>query len=474
MSFRESIGRRRFIEAGSTGALALGLSQVLAACAARDQGGLDETLASESSALRRGGYGPLVVAGPELMLPRGFRYVLFGHAGTRMSDGNVVPGAPDGMAAFPGGRGRVVLVRNHELSAVESRLASRKAYDPSGGGGVTVSVWDTHGERLLSSHQALRGTIENCNGGPTPRRTFLSCEETTEGFAEGFERPHGYVFEVPADTAREIDARPLTALGRFTHEAAVTDPTTGIVYMTEDNGEPGDGFYRFVPRRADRLHEGGQLEMLAISGAPGFDTSSGLHVGARFDTHWVRIDDADPSDAEERPSAVYEQGIAKGAANFMGLEGACIQGGHVYFTASEAGDAEQGQVWRYTPRGNRGTLTLVYESSDASILNQPDGLVVSPRGGVLLCEDGDGEDEDGGDNFMRGLTPHGEIFDFAKNITPLDLHAYDSEDFPEPGSIGASEFAGACFSPDGRWLFVNVQYPGVTVAITGPWERGWL
>ena len=42
------------------------------------------------------------------------------------------------------------------------------------------------------------------------------------------------------------------------------------------------------------------------------------------------------------------------------------------------------------------------------------------------------------------------------------------------GDFRDSEFAGACFSPDGRWLFVNVQRPGVTFAITGPWERGAL
>jgi secreted PhoX family phosphatase len=37
-----------------------------------------------------------------------------------------------------------------------------------------------------------------------------------------------------------------------------------------------------------------------------------------------------------------------------------------------------------------------------------------------------------------------------------------------------SEFAGACYSPDGQWLFANIQSPGITVAITGPWRRGAL
>jgi secreted PhoX family phosphatase len=32
-----------------------------------------------------------------------------------------------------------------------------------------------------------------------------------------------------------------------------------------------------------------------------------------------------------------------------------------------------------------------------------------------------------------------------------------------------SELAGICFSPDASMLFVNIQYPGMTIAITGPW-----
>ena len=34
-----------------------------------------------------------------------------------------------------------------------------------------------------------------------------------------------------------------------------------------------------------------------------------------------------------------------------------------------------------------------------------------------------------------------------------------------------TEFAGACFSPDGRTLFVNSQNPGITFAIWGPWAK---
>ncbi len=116
-------------------------------------------------------------------------------------------------------------------------------------------------------------------------------------------------------------------------------------------------------------------------------------------------------------------------------------------------------------------LVLLYESNSKSVLDQPDSLAVSPRGGVVVCEDGDGEDVNGGTNYIRCLTPAGKIETFARNDTPLDLHYW--EDTPD-GWVGRSEYSGATYSPDGRWLFVNIQYPGTTYAITGPWERGWL
>ena len=86
------------------------------------------------------------------------------------------------------------------------------------------------------------------------------------------------------------------------------------------------------------------------------------------------------------------------------------------------------------------------------MLDAPDNLTVSPRGGLVLCEDGDDE------QFVRGLD-RGQIFDFALNNI--------SENTDQ-------EFAGACYSPDGTVLFVNIQTPGVSFAIRGPFDRGAL
>ncbi|WP_432840813.1 alkaline phosphatase PhoX [Dactylosporangium sp. CA-092794] len=424
------------------------------------------------------GYGPLAPAGKELALPAGFTYRTFGAAGTRMSDGLVTPGCHDGQAVFDAGRGRVRLIRNHEIDldipgARQRALGPRNAYDRAAPAGCTSSLYDIGSGKLLESFLVLNGTLSNCSGAPTPWGSWLSCEETTDGVGAGFEQPHGYVFEVPADARSPVTPVPLKAMGRFEHETAPIDPRTGIVYMTEDNGDPGDGFYRFLPNRPGHLAAGGRLQMLAVTGDPQYDTATGQRVGEVLDTHWVDIDEPDPSDAEDNPGAVYSQGRAKGGCRFLGLEGSAWANGGVTFVASEAGDGENGQVWRYTPTGHdTGTLQLLFESPNPRTLNQPDTVAVAPDGTILLAEDGDGEDADGGDNWLRVLTPTGGIANLARVIAPLDLHYWDPEDFPRPGPTGASELAGAAFTADGRYLFINVQYPGVTCVITGPWQRG--
>jgi secreted PhoX family phosphatase len=84
---------------------------------------------------------------------------------------------------------------------------------------------------------------------------------------------------------------------------------------------------------------------------------------------------------------------------------------------------------------------------------------VSPRGGLVLCEDGT--------EYLHGLTVDGEIFRFAQNSVVLN-----GEKNGIVGDFSGSEFAGATYSPDGHWLFVNIQTPGITFAITGPWGKG--
>jgi secreted PhoX family phosphatase len=105
----------------------------------------------------------------------------------------------------------------------------------------------------------------------------------------------------------------------------------------------------------------------------------------------------------------------------------------------------------------------VFESPSAEVLNAPDNLCVSPRGGLVLCEDGSGQE------FVHGLTTDGQIFRFAQNNVVLD-----GERNGIAGDFTGSEFAGATYSPDGHWLFFNIQSPGISFAVTGPWGSGAL
>ena len=462
--------RREALANGAKLVVGAGIGAQIMAATGAETAIADNLRSIASAAADKPGYGPLVRKGP-MKVPQGFTVVQFGRRGDVMSDGIRTPRAHDGSAAFPTGkRDRVVHLRNHEEAGVGKSIGKRNAYDRIARGGVTASVFDTKNAELVEAGLVLNGTAVNCSGGATPWGSWLTCEETTVGKLRGYERDHGYVFEVPKGANGPVDPVPIKAMGRFLHEACAVDPRTGIVYMTEDEGP--DGFYRYLPNHRGKLHRGGKLQMLCVKGRSKYDTVTKQKVGKRLPCEWVTIEDPDPKDAEQFPSRVYEQGRDKGAARFMGLEGCNWGQGSVWFTASEGGDVKRGQVWRYTPSKNlkKGTLQLVFESNDRSVLDQPDNICVSPRGGVILCEDGDGEDRDGGTNNLRVLTPKGKMETFAINARPLDLHEFGNE---EKGWFGRSEWTGATYSPDGKWLFVNLQYPGTTYAITGPWQKGW-
>jgi secreted PhoX family phosphatase len=406
---------------------------------------------------------------PLLKLPRGFRYLSMGWTGDLLVDGTPTPGGHDGGACLWGGLGRVRYVRNHELSANPSTVSfadPNVTFDPSHcRGGTTTLVFDTWRGRYVESFASLSGTIRNCAGGITPWNSWLSCEETFENKgASGsalLERDHGWVFEVPA--FRRANPQPLTGLGRFNHEATATDPRTGIVYETEDTGT--SGVYRFVPRQWGDLRSGGQLQMLKVAGAPNLDTSNHavveLQTGETVNIEWVDIADPEVLGQTDR-AAVYNQGAELGGASFSRGEGMWYGNGLIYFACSSGGPAGEGQIWAIDPAAE--TLSLIYESPGQQVLDNPDNIAVSPGGGLVLCEDGDGDAL-----FMRGLNVHGEIFDLAQNNVVLN-----GEVKGLTGDFRKREWAGASFTPCGRWLLASIQTPGITFAITGPFGRGGL
>ena len=437
---------------------------------------------------RRSDYGDLRPTPDEdgntyLALPKDFKYVSFSKTGEAFDAGLVVPRNHDGMACFEG-RGNIVrLIRNHEVrnAAGDFTLGvnapAHLRYDAKGMGGCLTLDFDTHRKRLVRQFVSIGGTIVNCSGGWSLNNAgWLTCEETTAGVRNGFDKPHGYNFLVPASADSTVAAMPLKEMGRFAHEASVADER-GIVYQTEDAGN-NSGFYRFTPNDPRNLLAGGVLHMLAVTGNPTATLINGQRVGVRLPVSWVSIPNPDPNLEGGQPSC-FAQGRAAGGAAFNRLEGVFRgeDGRSMYFLSTSGGTAKGpdgdgfGQLWHYLPADERlqeeDQLVLVFESPTGSVLESPDNLCLTPNGGILFCEDDAVSDADTHPftpgqtdiNRLVGLGPKGEPFTFAVNV------------------LNDSEFAGACFSPDGEILFVNLfgdgaPGSGMTCAIWGPWERG--
>jgi secreted PhoX family phosphatase len=212
-----------------------------------------------------------------------------------------------------------------------------------------------------------------------------------------------------------------------------------------------------VPNDRGRLAAGGTLQMLAIEGQPQYNARLGQTAGEPLDVVWVTIDVPDPAVA----ASVFQQGFAKGGAAFARLEGAWYGRGRIFFTSTNGGNTGQGQVWEYEPSSD--TLRARVRVAGGRGAELADNITVSPRGGLVLCEDGSGAE------FLHGLTTDGDIFRFAQNNVVLN-----GERNGITGDFRGSEFARATYSPDGKWLFFNIQTPGITFAITGPWRSGAL
>ena len=425
---------------------------------------------AENRRKRRGpspDYGPLeeVLDGttglPLLKLPRGFSYFSFGMTGDPMIDGKPTPGGHDGGAVIPlDDRGNVVYIRNHEL-AYSANATYQYSFAPpentydhgQAPGGTTNVYFNERTGKYQRTEATLSGTIRNCAGGPTNWGSWLTCEETLEdpsSRSSKLQQTHGWVFDVPA--AGKAIPSPIKALGRFVHEAAAVT-WDGIVYETEDANS--SGLYRMLPNDVHDLHAGGVLQMLKIVGHPNLDTGKGIPVGQEFQVEWVNIENPERN--------VYRQGADQGGAKFVRGEGMWLGGdGFIYFISTSGGATGNGQVWALHPEHNK--LFLLFDSPSREVLSNPDNVVVSPRGGLVLCEDGANFGQ-----FMRGLTTDGVIFDFAQNNVIFEKPRHGFQ-----GDFREIEWAGACFTPNGQWLIASIQYPGITFAIRGPWREGAL
>jgi uncharacterized protein len=443
-----TLDRRTFIRRGAMGAGALWALS------------LGDLMGRRADAAIPSPYGPVSPKADEttglylLQLPDGFRYWSYSWTGDIMADGVACPNLHDGMAVVDqqGSSGRIILVRNHETAGGLPYVDKPSiTYAADGAGGTTNLVFNTRGASWEKAWSSLAGTIRNCAGGVTPWGTWITSEETGNA-------GHGWTFDVGSDNG---DPTPLVDLGRFSHEAVMVDPDTGYVYETEDAGD--SGLYKFVPHVPAELAQGGELFMLKVQNQPNANLGLGYPIGTVWDVEWVPV--ADPSAST---MSTYQQGAALGGARFRRLEG-CWWGDRTgFFLSTDGGVVQEGQVFEYDPEAE--TIKLIYDSPTFADCDNPDNITVTPRGGLILCEDnagGQGTFAQG--ERLLGLTLHGEIFTFALNNVVLAT-AYNAS--VPAGDYRQSEWAGACYSPDGKWLFVNIQTPGITFAITGPWGAG--
>ena len=397
---------------------------------------------------------------------------MFSEYGEEMDDGLLVPAAHDGMAVFNGSNGNLIIIRNHELRGeahlkggpfgpnleLLSKVDKNLIYDIGqngvpGQGGTTTIIYDPKRQQVVRQFLSLAGTIINCSGGPTPWKSWISCEETDMQAGKDWKKDHGYNFEVPVTENPGLTKPvPIKGMGRFTHEAIAIDPRSGIAYQTEDEGN--SLIYRFKPTVKGALHKGGVLQAMAFKSSSSMDTRNWKETTVLkkelYDIEWITLQDTDSPENNLR-----FRGHEAGAAIFARGEGMWYNNGKVYFTCTSGGKKKLGQLYVYhlspfegqsKEKERPGKLELYLESQDSDVMDMCDNLTVAPWGDLIICEDGRGTD------YLLGVKPDGIPYKLARN------------------ALNSKEFAGSIFSPDGSILFVNIQLPGLTLAITGPWQ----
>ncbi|WP_020656327.1 PhoX family protein [Massilia niastensis] len=459
--------------------------------------------ANGATALVDSPYGPIAPVNdlstglPLLQLPPGFSYKSFGWRGDLMTDGRACPGGHDGMGVIVarklGRSTELVLVRNHEIGGASAAnfLNAHGVYD---GGNVSAASSNRFGggtTNLLfrdgswvGMTPSLGGTQTNCAGGITPWGTWLTCEEVGSDAVSVSGRKHGYVFEVTADPL-DVSGQPIIGMGRFAHEAAAVDPATGNVYETEDQSGKS-GFYRYVPDiktgAPGSLARGGVLQMAKVKGANNVNLGT-ASVSDTYELEWVDIANPDANRGNATglngvlvtgAAGPFVQGWTQGALRMNRGEGIWYAQGKMYVMDTSGGAVQRGAIWELDLATQ--VLKCIYSSPSPLVGNMGDNLTVSPRNGIVICEDSSSVITDGfgfGQRLM-GLTGAGDAYIFAKNN--IVLNAAQLQGAGKLASLAGdhrgNEFAGACFDPTGRYLFVNIQTPGVTFAISGPWAKG--
>jgi len=437
-----------------------------------------------------------------LALPPGFSYSIVTREGvTDLSYGQgKTPAFHDGTGVVAAGRNKLTIIQNHELTPHQSthgvQHIAGTVYDPgaANAGGCTVITTDGIG-RPTAEWVGISGTVRNCAGGVTPWGTWLTCEETfinagtawtAAGLSGTYEKNHGYAFEVlQGDSGHQLP-KPIKAFGRYEHEALAVEPNLKHVYLSEDASGPNGLFYRWTAPAGTRLKLGlanqladnaGKLEAMQIrlddgSIVPDVAYITSAQLGRPFKVTWTEVADRDAVSTPTRKQ--FADGTVTRGKKFEGVwsngKGVYIVNSFAFAAADLPADATKhdGMVWFYDYSDETITLVTYFPHNPAAetegtfpkyadlTFDGPDNVTVTPWGTLILAEDGVRA------SHVLSAVPGGPTYAIARNQLSNGTSS---------GAPTYSEFTGPTFSPDGKVLFVNIQVPGITLAITGPWQK---
>lgn len=396
------------------------------------------------------------------------------------------------VSGFTGGEKTKTQVQQEQLAVGGSLLQLRKEgerwrLDPRGTNyRITAQTpIDIISDRpIVNSNRAI-GTLANCAGGVTPWGTILTCEENYQhyygevGFEDGvrelkpgaygwekyYDYPpehYGWVVEV---NPQDLQAKKLTALGRFAHECAtVREGADGRCAVYTGDDADNECLYKFIAE------------------VPGSLNSGTLYVADLEEGRWVPVDINEHAVLQQSFSDQTEVLVrCREAAHLIGgtpldrpedieidpQTGSVI----IALTNNIAGGNYHGSLLRITEQHNDPfALAFEHDTFKAGGAENgfacPDNLAFDPAGNLWITSDisgsriGSGPYEAFGNNGLYFIPMKGEHAGEVVQVASAPVDA---------------EFTGPFFAPDGRTLFLSVQHPGERSSaqeLTSHWPDG--